>query len=217
MVADIIRDSFFGGLCRFVTSGKIFKYPEELQIAIWQRYIDDDDAETVGFPQPPLKCSRRNLLYHDKLPANRDISTEEIRHLQCPPIPPEIPEPLHLRDSVRPSEESVTGSAWAKSRPSGATLAQERSSRPSLSTETRCHFRPASHPSRSVGTLIAPVDESPPVSPKTQSKGTTRRNNADGDKSVSWWQDNAQDAVSQKDNDYGVRAGSPRRVTVFHS
>lgn len=140
MVIAILRDSFFGWCCRFVTGGKVFKYPEEVQASIWQHYLADDDRylSTIGLavtspivPSLPPKNPRRNS------PPGRESNiyidnflTEEypqFRRPQYPPLPPEPLEEATARTSRRPSEESVGRSVWLNSKPSAATLVPEGS------------------------------------------------------------------------------------------
>lgn len=140
MVIAILRDSFFGWCCRFVTGGKVFKYPEEVQASIWQHYLADDDPylSTIGLavtspivPSLPPKNPRRNS------PPGRESNfyidnflTEEypdFRRPQYPPVPPEPLEEVTSRRSRRPSEESVGRSVWLNSKPSAATLVPEGS------------------------------------------------------------------------------------------
>lgn len=150
MVIAILRDSFFGVCCRFVTGGKVFKYPEEIQASIWQHYLADDDPylSTIGLavtspilPSLPPKNPRRNS------PPGRESNiyidnflTEEypqFRRPQYPPLPPEPQEEATARISRRPSEESVGRSVWLNSKPSAATLVPEGShAYPSNITET---------------------------------------------------------------------------------
>lgn len=140
MVIAILRDSFFGWCCRFITGGRVFKYPEEIQSSIWQHYLADDDPylSTIGvaltspiLPSLPLKNPRHNSppggeskLYTDS------FLTEEYSHFrrpQYPPLPPEPLEPASIRISRRPSEESMRRSEWLNSKPSAATLVPEGS------------------------------------------------------------------------------------------
>lgn len=140
MVIAILRDSFFGWCCRFVTGGRVFKYPEEVQASIWQHYLADDDPylSTIGLaitrpivPSLPPKNPRRNSppggdsnLYTDS------FLVEEYPHFRRPQYPPLPPEPLEgafVRRSRRPSEESVGRSVWLNSKPSAATLVPEGS------------------------------------------------------------------------------------------
>lgn len=140
MVIAILRDSFFGWCCRFVTGGKVFKYPEEVQASIWQHYLADDDPylSTIGLavtspivpslpPKNPRRTSppgRESNIYID------NFLTEEypqFRRPQYPPVPPEPLEEATVRRSRRPSEESVGRSVWLNSKPSAATLVPEGS------------------------------------------------------------------------------------------
>lgn len=146
MVIAILRDSFFGWCCRFVTGGRVFKYPEEVQPTIWQHYLADDDAfnSTIGLavtspiiPSLPPKNPRRNSPPEGYSSYHQDsYLAEEYQHLkhpQYPPLPPEPPEEA-FRRSRRPSEESVGRSIWLNSKPSAATLVPE-GSYPSITAE----------------------------------------------------------------------------------
>lgn len=148
MVIAIFRDSFFGWCCRFVTGGRIFKYPEEVQPTIWQHYLADDDPfrSTIGLavtspivPVLPPKNPRRNsppggdsLFYKDNYSVE---DSQHLKHPHFPPLPPEPPEETFFRGSRRPSEESVGRSVWLNSKPSAATLVPE-GSYPSNTAET---------------------------------------------------------------------------------
>lgn len=148
MVIAILRDSFFGWCCRFVTGGRIFKYPEEAHPTIWQHYLADDDAliSTIGLavtsplvPSLPTKNPRRNSPPEGYSSHHQDsYLTEEYQQFRQPHQPPLPPEPLEeawVRRSRRPSEESVGRSVWLNSKPSAATLVQD-GSYPSNSAET---------------------------------------------------------------------------------
>lgn len=57
MPADLIRDSFFGHVCRLLTGGKVFQYPEEKDPSYWLRYINEDKSLHMahhGRPTPPM-------------------------------------------------------------------------------------------------------------------------------------------------------------------
>ena len=140
MVIAILRDSFFGWCCRFVTGGRVFKYPEEVQARIWQHYLADDDPflSTIGLavtspivPSLPPKNPQRNSPPggESKLYTENFLSEEypHFRHPQYPPLPPEPLEDAFVRRSRRPSEESVGRSVWLNSKPSAATLVPEGS------------------------------------------------------------------------------------------
>lgn len=138
MVIAILRDSFFGWCCRFVTGGRVFKYPEELQPTIWQHYLADDDPllANIGLavtspivPSLPPKNPRRKSPPEGGWSFHQDDRlTDEYQHLrysQYPPLPPEPPAEAWVRRSRRPSEESVGRSVWLNSKPSAATLVPE--------------------------------------------------------------------------------------------
>lgn len=140
MVIAILRDSFFGWCCRFITGGRVFKYPEEVHPTIWQHYLADDDPflSTIGVavtspivPSLPPKNPRRNSPPQGDSSLYPDIYlAEEYQHLrlsQNPPLPPDPPEEIWVRKSRRPSEESVGRSVWLNSKPSAATLVPEGS------------------------------------------------------------------------------------------
>lgn len=148
MVIAILRDSFFGWCCRFVTGGRVFKYPEEVQPSIWQHYLADDDPflSTIGLavtspivPSLPPKNPRRNSPPEGYPSFHQDsFLAEDYQHFgrpQHPPLPPEPPEEAWVRRSRRPSEESVGRSVWLNSKPSAATLVPE-GSYPSNTAET---------------------------------------------------------------------------------
>lgn len=148
MVIAILRDSFFGWCCRFVTGGRLFKYPEEVQQTIWQHYLADDDPflSTIGVavtspivPSLPPKNPRRNSPPEGYSSFHQDsYLAEEYEHLrrsQNPPLPPDPPEEAWVRRSRRPSEETVGRSVWLNSKPSAATLVPE-GSYPSNTAET---------------------------------------------------------------------------------
>ncbi|KAI3395963.1 hypothetical protein diail_602 [Diaporthe ilicicola] len=138
MVIAILRDSFFGVLCRLLTGGGVFKYPEELQPSIWKHYLADDDPffDTIGvavtspiIPQLPPKNPRRNSQPTGDSSFHRqtyfDEEKQDLRSSQYPPLPPEPPEAARVRRSRRPSEESVGRSVWLNNKPSSATLVPE--------------------------------------------------------------------------------------------
>lgn len=139
MVIAILRDSFFGWCCRFVTGGRVFKYPEEVHPTIWQHYLADDDPylSTIGLavtspvvPSLPPKNPRRNSPPQNLSFYQDSFLAEEYQHLrqsQHPPLPPDPPEEIWARRSRRPSEESVGRSVWLNSKPSAATLVPEGS------------------------------------------------------------------------------------------
>lgn len=140
MVIAILRDSFFGWCCRFVTGGRVFKYPEEVQQTIWQHYLADDDPflSTIGVavtspivPSLPPKHPRRNSPPEGYSSFHQDSylaeEYQQLRRSQNPPLPPEPPEEAWIRKSHRPSEESVGRSVWLNSKPSAATLVPEGS------------------------------------------------------------------------------------------
>lgn len=140
MVIAILRDSFFGWCCRFVTGGRVFKYPEEVQQTIWQHYLADDDPflSTIGVavtsptvPSLPPKNPRRNSPPEGYSSFHQDSylaeEYQQLRRSQNPPLPPEPPEEAWISKSRRPSEESVGRSVWLNSKPSAATLVPEGS------------------------------------------------------------------------------------------
>lgn len=56
MPSDLIRDSFFGHLCRLFTGGRVFRYPEEKDPSYWLRYINEDKSRHMaqhGRPTAP--------------------------------------------------------------------------------------------------------------------------------------------------------------------
>ncbi|KAH8759780.1 MFS transporter [Diaporthe sp. PMI_573] len=79
MVIAILRDSFFGWCCRFVTGGRVFKYPEEVQASIWQHYLADDDPflSTIGLALPKFTGDRRSK---PKRRLSDEIPLREIQH-----------------------------------------------------------------------------------------------------------------------------------------
>lgn len=140
MVIAILRDSFFGWCCRFVTGGRVFKYPEEVQPTIWQHYLAENDPfnSTIGLavtspivPSLPPKNPRRNSPPEGYSSYHQDSYLAEEyqrpKYPQYPPLPPEPSEEAFLRRSRRPSEESVGRSVWLNSKPSAATLVPEGS------------------------------------------------------------------------------------------
>lgn len=48
MPADIFRDAFFGHVCRLLTGGKVFQYPEEKDPSYWLRYINEDKSRHMA-------------------------------------------------------------------------------------------------------------------------------------------------------------------------
>ncbi|TKA49854.1 hypothetical protein B0A55_13425, partial [Friedmanniomyces simplex] len=55
-MAELIRDTAFGHLVRFVTRGRYLKYAEEADPSIWTRYIDEKKSGYLahhGDANPP--------------------------------------------------------------------------------------------------------------------------------------------------------------------
>ncbi|KAH3980167.1 hypothetical protein HBI70_010540 [Parastagonospora nodorum] len=56
MVADLIRDSPFGHIVRFVTRNKVFQYPEERDPEVWKKYVHQEKSGYMahhGTTDPP--------------------------------------------------------------------------------------------------------------------------------------------------------------------
>jgi MFS transporter, DHA1 family, multidrug resistance protein len=53
---DLLRDTFFSRCVRLASGGRLFKYPEEQDPTMWQRYIDTEKSKHMarhGKPTPP--------------------------------------------------------------------------------------------------------------------------------------------------------------------
>lgn len=226
MVADILRDSFFGWCCRFITGGRIFKYDDEAHPAIWQRYLPDDYDAVIEpkIPQPPPKSPMRTSPPAGEFAIRRDspFPFEDLRQLQYPPMPPEPPEQIHVRYPARPSEDSVARTEWLNSKPSSATLVQERSARPSVSVEAAGRDngynghsiyrsgKDVSYPTKTVkvstsrsNATLAPLsaDEhagTPHIGRNSNSKQTGRAT-VTGNRPASYWRDTELEGVSDSD------------------
>ena len=48
MVADMIRDSFFGHIIRLVSRNKAFQYPEEKDISVAERYYNTEKTKNIA-------------------------------------------------------------------------------------------------------------------------------------------------------------------------
>jgi MFS transporter, DHA1 family, multidrug resistance protein len=80
-MSDLIRDSVFGQLTRLITGGKVFKYPDEVDPSIREKYINKDKSGILaqyGALQPPREddedghASSPDLTSSDTLDDKKD-------------------------------------------------------------------------------------------------------------------------------------------------
>ncbi|KAK6842742.1 hypothetical protein PG990_005325 [Apiospora arundinis] len=82
----LFRDTFFSHCLRFVTGGKVFKYPEEVDSSIWTKYVNAEKSANMaqhGQTTAPERSSCEGLAEQDpqQLPANsRSSSATEVDH-----------------------------------------------------------------------------------------------------------------------------------------
>ena len=61
-MSDIVRDSVFGQLVRLATGGKVFRYPDELDPSIREKYINIEKSGNLaahGTLQPPTEADEK--------------------------------------------------------------------------------------------------------------------------------------------------------------
>ena len=51
---DLLRDSVFGHLVRFLTKNRVFQYPEEKDPALWKRYLDREQTRNMALYGHPI-------------------------------------------------------------------------------------------------------------------------------------------------------------------
>ena len=52
---ELIRESAFGQIVRLITRNKVFRYPEEKDLSIWEKYINQEKSRNMavhGSTQP---------------------------------------------------------------------------------------------------------------------------------------------------------------------
>ena len=82
----LFRDTFFSHCLRFVTGGKVFKYPEEVDPSIWTKYVHAEKSANMaryGQTTAPEQSGKDSSIEQDsrQLPPNsRASSATEVDH-----------------------------------------------------------------------------------------------------------------------------------------
>ena len=79
MVADIIRDSFFGHVVRFASRNKVFQYPEEKDPSVASRYYNTEKTRNIaryGTTTVPEKAEQEEESNAESPPESTNASKE---------------------------------------------------------------------------------------------------------------------------------------------
>nr|POE47527.1 caffeine resistance protein 5 [Quercus suber] len=93
-MAELIRDTAFGHICRLVTRNRVFKFEEEKDAELWPRYLD---AEKSGY-----------LARHGQMEKPEDA--EDLSHLQRPTATDGDLQPRRTSDSNKLANDSDASS-----------------------------------------------------------------------------------------------------------
>ncbi|KAK9775980.1 putative Major facilitator superfamily (MFS) profile domain-containing protein [Seiridium cardinale] len=82
---ELLRDTVFSHTLRLITGGKVFKYPEELDPSIWEKYVHSEKSANIarhGQTEAPKPSSQEKLADggRDESPNSRDSSATAVDH-----------------------------------------------------------------------------------------------------------------------------------------
>ncbi|KAK6087022.1 multidrug resistance protein [Seiridium cupressi] len=82
---ELLRDTVFSHTLRLITGGRVFKYPEELDPSLWEKYVHSEKSANIahhGQIEAPEPSSQENLANgeRDESPYPRDSSATAVDH-----------------------------------------------------------------------------------------------------------------------------------------
>lgn len=109
---ETLRDSAFGRIVRLITRNKVFKFPEERDASLCQRYINAEKSGNMAH-HGTVEADTEKETQRNNSPTSRTSSSTQVDEgatvngASQKPVDPEIGRDLHMVDWYGPEDSDV--------------------------------------------------------------------------------------------------------------